>query len=391
MSMRGGYQIIDLKNIPLYSGFLPEYGENHITIKGIYYNLYHSNAKMILLSGLNMDNKPHRDYEIIPYEEENEFKAILKKVWNTDKHMVYTYFLHIANDDDVYITYEELDYDRVDKEFNEESDIAIANSTVTKKVKSLEAEDKTFVKLDGSRPMTGDLNINSNNLYRAKLLQCVLAGNLEANRYTIGEAVLSNARVKNILHCDSIGIISEPTLKNAKLNNSFDANFIRIQNVGLPSNDNDAARYGDVLILHDQLHDTASSQNTDDKHNSFNYILKNGIMESTILIATSATSFSKDAYITDSAMINKFKNNFLACGADFSTDVLEFNSSFVYLTSNAGKYEPAVANVTVTLSSDEVSGSEALHEVISVLPVSDSKPMASVYQYTTTAIGVIDS
>lgn len=164
MSMRGGYQIIDLKNVPLYSGFLKDNVENHIHVKGIYYNLYHSNAKMILLSGLNMDNKPHRDYEIIPYEEDNEFKAILKKVWNTDKHLVYTYFLHIAEDDDVYITYEELDYDRVDKTFNDKSDIAIANSTVTKKVKALDAEDLTFVKLNGSRPLTGDLNVGTHKI-----------------------------------------------------------------------------------------------------------------------------------------------------------------------------------------------------------------------------------
>lgn len=175
MSMRGGYQIIDLKNVPLYSGFLKDNVENHIHVKGIYYNLYHSNAKMILLSGLNMDNKPHRDYEIIPYEEDNEFKAILKKVWNTDKHLVYTYFLHIAEDDDVYITYEELDYDRVDKTFNDKSDIAIANSTVTKKVKALDAEDLTFLKLDGSRTMTGNLNMNNNKISKANLSDCQLS------------------------------------------------------------------------------------------------------------------------------------------------------------------------------------------------------------------------
>lgn len=390
MSMRGGYQIIDLKNIPLYSGFLPEYGENHITIKGIYYNLYHSNAKMILLSGLNMDNKPHRDYEIIPYEEENEFKAILKKVWNTDKHLVYTYFLHIADDDDVYISYEELDYDRVDTEFNEESDIAIANSTVTKKVNALDDEDKTFLKLDGSRRMTGNLSLGSHHIFSAYLNGCALASVLEANRNTIREAVLSNARILDTLLCDGHDI-ANGNLTGMKLKQSFDANFIRIQNVGLPSNNNDAARLIDVRNVSNQVSDSASSQNTDDNHNSFNYILKNGIMESTIIITTSANSFSQDAYITDSAMVNKFKNNFLACGADFSTDVLEFNSSFIYLSSNAGNYEPAIANVTVTLSGDEVSGAEALHEVISVLPVSGSKPMASVYQYTTTAIGVIDS
>lgn len=390
MSMRGGYQIIDLKNIPLYSGFLPEYGENHITIKGIYYNLYHSNAKMILLSGLNMDNKPHRDYEIIPYEEENEFKAILKKVWNTDKHLVYTYFLHIADDDDVYISYEELDYDRVDTEFNEDSDIAIANSTVTKKVNALDDEDKTFLKLDGSRRMTGNLSLGSHHIFSAYLNGCALASAFEANRNTIKESVLSNARILDTLLCDGHDI-ANGNLTGMKLKQSFDANFIRIQNVGLPSNNNDAARLIDVRNVSNQVSDIASSQNTNDNHNSFNYILKNGIMESTIIITTSANSFSKDSYITDSAMVNKFKNNFLACGADFSTDVLEFNSSFIYLTSNAGNYEPAIANVTVTLSGDKVFGAEALHEVISVLPVSGSKPMASVYQYTTTAIGVIYS
>lgn len=185
MSMRGGYQIIDLKNVPLYSGFLQDNGENHIHVKGIYYNLYHSNAKMILLSGLNMDNKPHRDYEIIPYEEDNEFKAILKKVWNTDKHMVYTYFLHIANDDDVYITYEELDYDRVDTEFSEDSNVAIANSTVTRKVNALDAEDLTFVKLDGSRRMKGNLDLANNAILNASLHKCYFNTTIDAKGHTI--------------------------------------------------------------------------------------------------------------------------------------------------------------------------------------------------------------
>lgn len=185
MSMRGGYQIIDLKNVPLYSGFLKDNVENHIHVKGIYYNLYHSNAKMILLSGLNMDNKPHRDYEIIPYEEDNEFKAILKKVWNTDKHLVYTYFLHIAEDDDVYITYEELDYDRVDKTFNDKSDIAIANSTVTKKVKALDAEDLTFLKLDGSRPMNGPLTMNYQQIKAAVLYASELGSSLSGGNHEI--------------------------------------------------------------------------------------------------------------------------------------------------------------------------------------------------------------
>lgn len=244
MSMRGGYQIIDLKNVPLYSGFLKDNVENHIHVKGIYYNLYHSNAKMILLSGLNMDNKPHRDYEIIPYEEDNEFKAILKKVWNTDKHLVYTYFLHIAEYDDVYITYEELDYDRVDKTFNDKSDIAIANSTVTKKVKALDAEDKTFVKLDGSRTMTGNLDMNQNHIANGILRSCGLGSpfscnnnivmglpapvyltspirSLEFNKFTLG--YLTSFSASSVSNENEMNILSVTVLPNIAF---FEVNIV---------------------------------------------------------------------------------------------------------------------------------------------------------------------
>lgn len=244
MSMRGGYQIIDLKNVPLYSGFLKDNAENHIHVKGIYYNLYHSNAKMILLSGLNMDNKPHRDYEIIPYEEDNEFKAILKKVWNTDKHLVYTYFLHIAEDDYVYITYEELDYDRVDKTFNDKSDIAIANSTVTKKVKALDAEDLTFVKLDGSRAMNGSLEMGYN-----KIKNSVLVG--------------------------------------AKLESTLDCKNNEITNLAAPSGAKSAARKSDVDYVknlvtntnnHNHAHVSISNTDNSSSSSSFNAFITNRII-----------------------------------------------------------------------------------------------------------------
>lgn len=230
MSMRGGYQIIDLKNVPLYSGFLRDNGENHIHVKGIYYNLYHSNAKMILLSGLNMDNKPHRDYEIIPYEEGNEFKAILKKVWNTDKHMVYTYFLHIAEDDDVYITYEELDYDRVDKEFNEDSDVAIANSTVTKKVKALDFEDLKFVKLDGSRLMIGDLNFNSHAITNSLIKNSTLGTNLSAGNHEITNLAVPTG-VKSAVpkgYVDGINTNNHAYFEGGNTDNSVSSSSFRI-------------------------------------------------------------------------------------------------------------------------------------------------------------------
>lgn len=270
MSMRGGYQIIDLKNVPLYSGFLSGYGENHIHVKGIYYNLYHSNAKMILLSGLNMDNKPHRDYEIIPYEEDNEFKAILKKVWNTDKHMVYTYFLHIANDDDVYITYEELDYDRVDTDFNEDSDVAIANSTVTKKVNALDAEDLTFVKLDGSRTITGDLDFNSN-------------------------------------HIKNVG------LHNASLSTILDANKKRIQNLGWPTTDLDAApkRYVDAFKNGYNSIITTTANSTENEMNVLHLTVMPNIAFFTAEIASSVFLASRTFNISEVAKMKAIYDSML--------------------------------------------------------------------------------
>ena len=160
MSMRGGYQIIDLRNKPLYSGNDGEHGENHITIPRIYYNLFNSNARMILLSGLSLDGKGYRDYEIIPYENEIDgkdgFQAILRKNWNTDKKIVTTYYLNIANDDDVFVTFSELKYEDVDQELNAESEKAIANGVVTK-------EFLKYLPLSGGT-MTGEINLGGKKL-----------------------------------------------------------------------------------------------------------------------------------------------------------------------------------------------------------------------------------
>lgn len=160
MSMRGGYQIIDLRNKPLYSGNDGEHGENHITIPRIYYNLFNSNARMILLSGLSLDGKGYRDYEIIPYENEIDgedgFQAILRKNWNTDKKIVTTYYLNIANDDDVFVTFSELKYEDVDQELNAESEKAIANGAVTK-------EFMKYLPLSGGK-MTGEINLGGKKL-----------------------------------------------------------------------------------------------------------------------------------------------------------------------------------------------------------------------------------
>lgn len=161
MSMRGGYQIIDLRNKPLYSGNDGVHGENHIIIPRIYYNLFNSNARMILLSGLSLDGKGYRDYEIIPYENEIDgkdgFQAILRKNWNTDKKIVTTYYLNIANDDDVFVTFSELKYEDVDQVLNAESEKAIANGVVTK-------EFLKYLPLSGGT-MTGEINLGGKKLF----------------------------------------------------------------------------------------------------------------------------------------------------------------------------------------------------------------------------------
>ena len=330
MSMRGGYQIIDLKNVPLYSGFLKDNVENHIHVKGIYYNLYHSNAKMILLSGLNMDNKPHRDYEIIPYEEDNEFKAILKKVWNTDKHLVYTYFLHIAEDDDVYITYEELDYDRVDKTFNDKSDIAIANSTVTKKVKALDAEDKTFVKLDGSRPLTGNLNIGTYKITNV--------GN-PADNYDAVNKNFVDYKVTQITQ--------------------------KIDNY----------KFFDYVSL--------SEPNT---LNSISAILRSGVVEITVGVTQSANNISNTTTFMEVSTYNKYKSLYDSMGISYDKTI-EARSGFVAKDGSSEGVSFATATCTIQLNAN----SKTVGVTLIASATQGDHTLGSIFEYSTVALFKVKS
>lgn len=325
MSMRGGYQIIDLKNVPLYSGFLKDNVENHIHVKGIYYNLYHSNAKMILLSGLNMDNKPHRDYEIIPYEEDNEFKAILKKVWNTDKHLVYTYFLHIAEDDDVYITYEELDYDRVDKTFNDKSDIAIANSTVTKKVKALDAEDKTFVKLDGSRPLTGDLNISTHKITNV--------GN-PADKY--------DAANRNYVD-----------FKDTQITQKID-NY----------------KFFDCVSLSEPT-----------TLNSISAIIRSGIVEITVGVTQSAKNISNTTTFTELSTYNKYKSLYDSMGISYDK-IITATSGFIAKDGSSAGVSYATATCTIQLNAN----SNTVGVTLIASATEGNHTLGSIFEYSTVAL-----
>lgn len=325
MSMRGGYQIIDLKNVPLYSGFLKDNVENHIHVKGIYYNLYHSNAKMILLSGLNMDNKPHRDYEIIPYEEDNEFKAILKKVWNTDKHLVYTYFLHIAEDDDVYITYEELDYDRVDKTFNDESDIAIANSTVTKKVKALDAEDLTFVKLDGSRPLTGNLNVGTHKITNV--------GNPIDNYDAVN---------KNFLD-------SKVTIITQKIDNY---------------------KFFDYVSL--------SEPST---LNSISAIIRSGIVEIIVGVTSSAENISNTTTFTELSTYNKYKSLYDSMGISYDKTI-KAKSGFIAKDGSSDGVSFATATCTIQLNANN----KTVGVTLIASATEGNQTLGSIFEYSTVAL-----
>lgn len=349
MSMRGGYQIIDLKNVPLYSGFLQDNGENHIHVKGIYYNLYHSNAKMILLSGLNMDNKPHRDYEIIPYEEDNEFKAILKKVWNTDKHLVYTYFLHIAKDDDVYITYEELDYDRVDKEFNDDSDIAIANSTVSKKVKALDAEDLTFLKLDGSRTMTGALQMNNN---------------------AISNAILVSSALGSTLDCRNYGI----------------------NNLPVPSGAKSAARKTDVDAVHTLVNNYKISDSVtlseSETMNTISAIIRPGIVEITVNVAQSAQRISNTTTYTDEETYNKYKSLYDSMGISYDKTI-EAKSGFIAKDGSSEGSQVAFATATCQIQLNPSTKNVSFTLIAST--TRNDQTLGSIFSYSTVAIFEVKS
>ena len=349
MSMRGGYQIIDLKNVPLYSGFLKDNAENHIHVKGIYYNLYHSNAKMILLSGLNMDNKPHRDYEIIPYEEGNEFKAILKKVWNTDKHLVYTYFLHIAENDDVYITYEELDYDRVDKTFNDKSDIAIANSTVTKKVKALDAEDLTFLKLDGSRAMTGTLEMNSYPINRAKFSECILSTFLDAFNH-------------------------------------------EIINLSAPTKVNSAARKIDVdavrtLVNNYKISDSVTLSESGTM-NTISAIIRPGIVEITVNVSQSAQRISNTTTYTDEETYNKYKSLYDSMGISYDKTI-EAKSGFIAKDGSSEGSQVAFATATCQIQLNPSPKNVSFTLIAST--TRNDQTLGSIFSYSTVAIFEVKS
>lgn len=172
MSLKGGYQIIDLKFKP----FDSREGTSH-TFPELFNDLKNSNAKMIIISGLNMDGVKYNDYDVIFYEvvENNEpmyYQAVLRRIWTPIDYTCTTKYVSIYNDDKVKITQDTFIYEILpDDELSETSENALQNKVIThafnedrNRLTVLENLQTTYLKLDGSRSMTGALNMNSHKI-----------------------------------------------------------------------------------------------------------------------------------------------------------------------------------------------------------------------------------
>lgn len=172
MSLKGGYQIIDLKFKP----FDSREGTSH-TFPELFNDLKNSNAKMIIISGLNMDGVKYNDYDVIFYEvEENSepmyYQAVLRRIWTPIDYTCTTKYISVYNDDKVKITQDTFIYEILpDDAMSETSENALQNKVITQAFKedrtrltSLENLQPTYLKLDGSRNMTGDLKMNSHKI-----------------------------------------------------------------------------------------------------------------------------------------------------------------------------------------------------------------------------------
>ena len=138
MSLKGGYQIINLKNLE----FNSEMG-NSERYPDIYFNMVNSHAKMIIVSGLNMDGVKYNDYETIFYEKDDGdgmyFQAIARRIWNTRDYKCITKYINIFNDDRVTCSQEEFVYEILpDGEFSLTSTNALQNKVITEKFNDIE-------------------------------------------------------------------------------------------------------------------------------------------------------------------------------------------------------------------------------------------------------------
>ena len=164
MSLKGGYQIIDLKNKPFYTAT-----GNTNYYKNIYHDITNSHAKMIIISGLYMDDVKYNDYEVIFYEvregDDVLYQCILRRIWETLNYKCFTKFCTIYPDDTVKCTVDEFTYEVLpDDRLNPLSDNAVQNSVITKKFDEVDILTKAWDVTGKFRPY----NIESASIANAK-------------------------------------------------------------------------------------------------------------------------------------------------------------------------------------------------------------------------------
>lgn len=158
MSLKGGYQIINLKNLE----FNSEMG-NSERYPDIYFNMVNSHAKMIIVSGLNMDGVKYNDYETIFYEKDDGdgmyFQAIARRIWNTRDYKCITKYINIFSDDRVTCSQDEFVYEILpDGELSLTSTNALQNKVITKNIN--EINDKIDVLNDKTNIVTIEVPVN---------------------------------------------------------------------------------------------------------------------------------------------------------------------------------------------------------------------------------------
>ena len=140
MSLRAGYQIINLRNREFSTTL-----NNMEYYKDIYFNLLNSHAKMIIVSGLNMDGVKYNDHETIFYEVEQPddnpyFQCIDRRIWNTKDYKCITKYINIYSDDRVMCSQEEFTYEILpDGEMSLTSTNALQNKVITKNINRIDA------------------------------------------------------------------------------------------------------------------------------------------------------------------------------------------------------------------------------------------------------------
>ena len=166
MSLKGGYQIINLKNKEFNSSM-----NNSEYYKDIYFNMVNSHAKMIIVSGLNMDGVKYNDYETIFYEVEQPddnpyFQCIARRIWNTKDYKCITKYINIYSDDRVTCTQEEFIYEILpDGELSITSTNALQNKVITKNINRIdevnEQQDERLLNIENLNTLQ-DASISAN-------------------------------------------------------------------------------------------------------------------------------------------------------------------------------------------------------------------------------------